>query len=249
MAQQTPQVDAVISALAEHDRAGALLIHCRATGKSLDLAWHELRDLQLQLGEKPDDLPAKEEKDPAYNTLRRHLGAHRVREWKESLIFAAVTLAVLALGALSAYRSGTKLVTSIRSLWWPTAEATVVASRTYSERYTRGSTYFSRDYMDFRFRYSANGREYEDQAHHVQYYDTFGDVPLRRGDTFEIPYDPSDPTFTLYERKLYHYSLWSFIGLVCFGVGLLLSAAMWSVHRDGVRLRRLDARLAHQATN
>ncbi|MEM8963616.1 MAG: DUF3592 domain-containing protein [Acidobacteriota bacterium] len=139
-------------------------------------------------------------------------------------------LFALALFGLSLYlfvANGPPLILSLRSLSWPETEATVLDVKLYERSRFSQQRMVTTRYMDFRFRYQVDGREFVGSRVKVKYYPSLGDPALRTGDTFSTPYDPNDPAQTVYQRRIYHYSVRLVLGLLCLVGGLFFSLPFW----------------------
>ncbi len=243
MDNEIPQetFNAIVDALCENDKTGAMLLYYRASDEDLDRAWTAIQEILVELGEEAGDLPKKAADDPSYHALKHYLTADAATRQKDIIQFSLFALVLFGIAAYLLVPHSTRLVTSLRSFSWPSTEATVVKARTYSRR-SSGSRYpqSSTNYMDFIFRYEVDGQEYSDSRRRVAYYDLFGDKPLKPGDSFPITYQPDNPAVTIYDKQIYRLLVTIAIGLILFVVGALGAMAAWSVEHNHRRLKRLD---------
>ncbi|MEM7113833.1 MAG: DUF3592 domain-containing protein [Chloroflexota bacterium] len=236
-------LDAIIDALSEGDKAAALLYYYRASGsEDLEGAKTAVDQLLLDLGDNPDDLPQKPDDDDAYRAVSYYLEDPAKRR-RDTLFMFPFIIVALGVAAFFLIRHAPTFTTSIRSFLWPKADATILHVHLYTQTIRSGSRtdpYTNIDVMDFVFQYEVEGQEYVDERTEVHYIEELGQTPFAIKDQFQIPYNPRDPSQTVYEKRLFFYGIRVFIGLIALGVALLIAAAGISLEYGRWRLRQLD---------
>lgn len=235
--------EAIIEALAAGDKAAALLYHYRASGdEDLERTKTAVDQLLIDLGEDPNDLPQNPDDDDAYRDVVYYLQDPAQRR-RDTLFMLPFILIAFGVAAFFLVRHAPTLSASLRSFFWPKADATVLHVHTYTraQRTSRNSndyTHFT--YMDFIFRFEVDGQEYIGEKTEIHYIEEFGQTAFTPEDQFQIPYNPRDPNQTVYEKRLFFYGIRVLIGFIALGAGLLISAAGFTLERSRWRLRQLD---------
>ena len=233
-------LDEIVSLLAADRKDHALLVYYRAGSVNLEEAWKGFRQLLADLGEKAEDQPAVATKDPTYHQVNYYLTTTKKNRIKTCLWAAGGSLALLALAFTIFSINGPTLITSIRSSFWPTGDATITKVRVYSKSKLVQTRKMTRDFMDFTYQYQAEGQTYNGAKIKYQYYDTFGDKPFSVGDAIQIAYNPKNPGFSVYDPPIYRPTLALSVGFILLLAGLALAALKWSEQRDYGRLKHFD---------
>ena len=238
-------LEAIIDALSEGDKAAALLYYYRASGEEdLEGAKTAVDQLLIDLGDNPADLPQNPDDDDAYRAVAYYFEDPAKRR-RDTLFMLPFILVALGVAAFFLIRHAPTFTTSIRSFFWPKTDATVLHVHTYTRAVKISRTandYAHSTYMDFVFRYEVEGEEYIGEATEVHNFEEFGQTAFAPQDQFQIPYNPRNPTQTVYEKLLFHYGVRVFIGLVSLGFALLIASAGISLECGRWRLRRLDSK-------
>ena len=234
--------DAVINALADGDPQRALLLAYRTGNDDCDLAhaWRLVQERQVELGGNTQDVPEKPSADPCYRIVKHYLNAAVVPRWRQVLLSCLIALLLFATATFILTLHTGKLITSLRSLSWPTTEAKVLLAFTYEKKWHGQDSEQVADFMNFYFSYQVDGEEYKTGMKNVQYYPALGDIPLKRDDLFKIAYDPNNPAVVIYDRKLYDRFFAIPIGLILLAIAIFLVAVEWSREKDYRRLLQVD---------
>ncbi|CAM2069244.1 DUF3592 domain-containing protein [Sulfidibacter corallicola] len=231
--------DKMIDALASSDMAHALLLYHRVRGSDLETAWKVVAQMLRDLGEEP-------------NASARHA---IIREVKEVLtmdrrtrfkrFMGALALALLCCG-FSGYvllDKSARLKTSLQSLFWSSAQATVLEVRTHSTRKYEQQRQVDRHYQDLQYQYAVEGNLYTGYRGNLQYYPGLGDEPLKKGDPITVLYNPKTPGQSLYKRSIYRLVVTSLFNLGILGFGLLVAVFAFHRERRWRHLKRLDEQM------
>lgn len=241
MANDLPQqtIESIVDALTQSDKATAILRAYRSGGGGLEDAWQAVQTILIDLGEDADDQPENAIGDPAYLETRDYLASAAGSRWRAP-VRSTLALALLIVAAVVLVRYSARLVISLRSFTWPSAEAAVVKSKTYAESRSTQRGHSRQTYMDFVFRYEVDGREYTGSRHRVQYHELFGGKPLGPGDSITIFYNPRNPAHVIYQRRIYKTLLAIFAGICMLVAGTFWTWYERSRYKSGKKLRSVD---------
>ncbi len=238
--------DAVKKALTEGDSQRALLLAFRAGDEDLDHAWTNVQGIRADLD--GQDLPKKAKDDACYRIVKHYLNGNAVPRWRQALLSSLIVLLLFASAAFILVVHTGKFISSVRSLSWPTTEATVLMSVNYTKKWTVDGAEQDAIFMNFYFSYQVEGKEYKVIKKKVPYYAEMGHKPFKRDDHFTIAYDPNNPEVVVYDRQLYDRYFVIPIGLVLLAIAIYLVAVEWSREKNYRRLLRIDKELDNVAT-
>ena len=227
--------EAILHELHCGKRARAILFYIRKYGGTPRDAWHAIDGL---CDTSPFDAP---DQDPHVGTVERYLAGRH--SFKHNLACTLITLGVIAISALIVFRSWSEFAKGIDSYSWETTNATVVNARYYgNRRYSQGRE-VDNHFVDYQFRYPANGCTYSHSISRQPFVELFDGPKWRSNDTIAVVVDPDDPSRAIHIRRMYHRTLPVLLGVVIMlpAIGLLLLATCFEIsYRD---LQRCDPAL------
>ena len=233
--------DKMIDALASGDKAHALLLYHRVSGSDLETAWKVVEQMLRDLGEEP---PHKSARHAIIREVKDVLTMDRRTRYKRFMGSLALALLCCSFSGYVLLDKSARLKTSLQSLFWSSAQATILEVRNHSTRKYEQQRQVDRHYQDLRYQYTVDGNLYTGYRGNLQYYPGLGDEPLKKGDSITVLYNPGTPDQSLYKRLIYRLVVTSLFNLGILGFGLMV--AVFSFHRERRwrHLKRLDEQIA-----